>query len=68
MQIFSQSAEYNKLKEDWKLKKDTLVQKFADIKLNESDKKLAGEVRGLVSEYRALVDMEESIDKFFNKE
>ena len=65
-QVFSQSAEYDKLKADWALKKQYLLDKFADLKVSESDKKLAGQTRGLVSEYNAIIDMEEAIDKYFD--
>lgn len=67
-QIFSKSEEYVKLKEEWKLKRESLIDKFTNLKIADADKKLAGEVRGLVSEYRALIEMEDTIDKFFNKE
>jgi len=64
-EIFSQSTEYQQLKEDWKLRKDELYDKLKKISLADADKKIAGQIRGIISEIRAIETVEESFVKYF---
>jgi hypothetical protein len=68
-QVFSQSLEYDKLKEDWELKKQDIMEQLRDLKIGDSDRVLAGKVRALVANLNAIVEAEESFSKYFdNKE
>lgn len=66
-QIFSQSNEYKQLKEDWDLKKDELYDKLKLIPLTDADKKIAGQIRGIISEIKAIETAEESFIKYFEE-